>query len=30
MGGAEGVKARYSEQELLDMGDQSPFFRYTL
>lgn len=30
LGGEEGVKARYSEQELLDMGDLSPFFRYAL
>lgn len=30
MGGEEGVKAKYSEQELLDMGDRSPFFRYAL
>lgn len=28
--GEEGVRARYSEQELLDMGDRSPFFIYTL
>ncbi|KAL6248610.1 hypothetical protein RBB50_004865 [Rhinocladiella similis] len=26
----EEVKAQYTEQELLDMGDRSPFFRYTL
>lgn len=24
------VRARYTEGELLDMGDLSPFFRYTL
>jgi len=30
MGGEDGVRARYSESELLDMGDKSPFFRYTL
>jgi hypothetical protein len=24
------VLAMYSEQELLDLGDRSPFFRYTL
>ncbi|CAI4214375.1 unnamed protein product [Parascedosporium putredinis] len=28
--GEEGVRARYTEQELLDLGDKSPFFRYTL
>lgn len=28
--GEAAIKARYSEQELLDMGDKSPFFRYTL
>jgi len=28
--GEEGVRARYTEQELLDMGDRSPFFIYTL
>ncbi|KAM0721089.1 hypothetical protein Q7P37_003375 [Cladosporium fusiforme] len=28
--GEEAVRARYSEQELLDMGDKSPFFIYTL
>lgn len=28
--GADGVRARYTEQELLDLGDRSPFFRYTL
>lgn len=28
--GEEGVRARFSEQELLDMGDKSPFFIYTL
>jgi hypothetical protein len=30
LGGDEGVRTRYSEQELLDMGDRSPFFRYAL
>jgi hypothetical protein len=30
MGGKAGVQSRYSEQELLDMGDRSPFFRYAL
>lgn len=24
------IRARYTDQELLDMGDKSPFFRYTL
>ena len=24
------VRARYSEQELIDLGDKNPFFRYTL
>lgn len=28
--GEQEVRARYSEQELLDMGDKSPFFIYTL
>lgn len=28
--GEAAIKARYSEQELLDMGDKSPFFIYTL
>lgn len=28
--GEEGIRARYSEQELLDMGDRSPFFKYAL
>ena len=28
--GEEAIRARYSEQELLDMGDKSPFFVYTL
>jgi len=27
---AEEVRAAHTEQELLDMGDRSPFFRYTL
>jgi hypothetical protein len=26
----EEIKARYTEAELLDMGDLSPYFRYTL
>jgi hypothetical protein len=26
----EEVRAMYTDQELLDMGDLSPFFRYTL
>jgi hypothetical protein len=26
----EEIKAQYTEQELLDMGDRSPFFKYTL
>ena len=28
--GEQAIRARYSEQELLDMGDKSPFFIYTL
>jgi MFS family permease len=28
--GEDGVRAKYSAQELLDMGDRSPFFRYAL
>ncbi|OAL73143.1 hypothetical protein A7D00_2916 [Trichophyton violaceum] len=28
--GEENIRARYTEKELLDMGDLSPFFRYTL
>lgn len=28
--GEHAVRAQYSEQELLDMGDKSPFFIYTL
>jgi hypothetical protein len=24
------VRAMYSEQELLDLGDKSPFYRYTV
>jgi len=28
--GEEAIRARYTEQELLDLGDRSPFFRYTL
>lgn len=26
----EEIRAMYSEQEMLDLGDKSPFFRYTL
>lgn len=26
----EEIKAQYTDQELLDMGDKSPFFKYTL
>jgi hypothetical protein len=28
--GEEGVRARYTEQELLELGDLSPFYRYTV
>jgi hypothetical protein len=28
--GEEAVRARYTEQELVDLGDKSPFFEYTL
>ncbi|KIX07389.1 uncharacterized protein Z518_02042 [Rhinocladiella mackenziei CBS 650.93] len=28
--GEETIKAKYTEQELLDLGDKSPFYRYTL
>ena len=28
--GEDAVRARYTDQELLDMGDKSPFFKYTL
>jgi MFS family permease len=28
--GEEVIRARYSEQELLDLGDKSPFYRYTI
>lgn len=28
--GEDAIRARYSEQELLELGDKSPFFRYTL
>ena len=28
--GEDAIRARYSEQELLLMGDKSPFYRYTL
>lgn len=28
--GEEAIRARYTEDELLMLGDKSPFFRYTL
>lgn len=28
--GEQTVRARYSDQEMLELGDKSPFFRYTL
>ena len=28
--GAEAIRARYTDEEMLMMGDKSPFFRYTL
>ncbi|KAF2186307.1 MFS general substrate transporter [Zopfia rhizophila CBS 207.26] len=28
--GEKNIKSRYTEQELLDLGDRNPFFRYTL
>lgn len=28
--GADAIRAEYTEQELLDLGDKSPFFRYSL
>lgn len=28
--GMDEINAKYSEQELLDMGDDSPLFRYTI
>jgi hypothetical protein len=28
--GEEGVRARYTEEQLVDLGDKSPFFRYSL
>lgn len=28
--GEEGIKAMYTEEDLLELGDKSPFFRYTL
>jgi predicted outer membrane lipoprotein len=28
--GEDAVRARFTEMELIDMGDRSPFFRYTL
>ena len=29
-GGQDGFTPRYTEQELLDLGDRSPFYRYTV
>jgi hypothetical protein len=26
----EEIRAKYTEQELMDMGDKSPLFKYTL
>lgn len=28
--GEDAIRARYTDQELLEMGDKSPFFIYTL
>jgi hypothetical protein len=28
--GEEGVRAMYTEEQLVEMGDKSPFFRYSL
>jgi hypothetical protein len=28
--GEGGVRARYTEEQLVEMGDKSPFFRYSL
>ena len=28
--GEEAIRARYTEEDLLMLGDKSPFFRYTL
>lgn len=28
--GEEGIRSRYTEQELLDLGHRSPFFRYAM
>jgi hypothetical protein len=28
--GEEAIRAKYTEQELLDLGDLSPFYRYTI
>lgn len=28
--GEDGVRAMYTEDQLVDMGDKSPFFRYSL
>jgi hypothetical protein len=28
--GEDGLRAKYTDAELLEMGDKSPFFRYTL
>jgi len=28
--GEDAIRAKYTEQELLDLGDLSPFYRYTI
>lgn len=28
--GEDAIRARYSDQEMLELGDKSPFFKYTL
>jgi hypothetical protein len=28
--GEEAIRAQYTDDELMQMGDKSPFFRYTL
>ena len=28
--GEDAIRAKYTEEELLDLGDRSPFYRYTL
>jgi len=28
--GEEAYRAKYTQEELMNMGDKSPFFRYTL